>query len=272
MRIISAFKKSLFIQFRVGIPLLLFITACARNAEPPRYLDEGERHLVRLEKEKTAAYSHPAELDREVWERALESIVVSHPVSLLKRIFLQKNEIVGPAFTHDEAAFLASRFKAAAERAAPDEHIAFLLSSNESHASSEVTSGIAFFKGRTLHVVLANHHTPLSSQRHMQVPRDTTMRPYEQDGFHLVAQPHQVKMEEGALERGQEGIAIDYAALDAPSQPASAENGQKESPPLAEARLEERLKLLKKVRDEGLITEEEYTEKKKELLKMLDVK
>jgi hypothetical protein len=234
-------------------------------------MDQGEHHLIRLEKEKSAAaYSHPADLDLAVWERALESIVVSHRVSLLKRIFLQKNEIVGPAFTHGEAVFLAGRFKAAAERAAPDEHIAFLMSSNEDQPSAEITSGIAFFKGEALHVIFANHHTPLSSHRHIQVPRDTTMRPYEQDAFQLVAQPHQTKMEGGSLERGQEGIVIDYAAIN--TQPVPTENGQKETPPLGELKLEERLQLLKKVRDEGLITEEEYTAKKKELLKMLDVK
>ncbi|HZR47180.1 MAG TPA: hypothetical protein VFA47_10775 [Candidatus Manganitrophaceae bacterium] len=272
MKIISLFNKRLFSLFRVGMPLFFLVAACARPTEPPRYLDEGEHHLIRLEKEKSASYSHPADLDLGVWERALESIVVGHPVSLLKRIFIQKSEIVGPAFTHGEAVFLASRFKAAAERAAPDEHIAFLLSSKENELSSEVTSGIAFVKGGELHIIFANHHTSLSSQRHLQVPRDTTMRPYEQDAFHLIAQPHQTKMESGSLERGQEGIVIDYAAMNAPSQPASAEHGQKEAAVPGETKLEERLQLLKKVRDEGLITEEEYTEKKKELLKMLDIK
>jgi hypothetical protein len=241
--------------------------------EPSRYLDEGEHHIIRLQKaESTSGYSHPVDLDLAVWERALNSIVVSHPVTFLKRIFVQKSETVGPAFTPEEAAFLAARFKAAAALATPEEEIAFLMSSDKNHLSTEITSGIAFFKGEELHLIFANHHTPLSGQRYPQVPRDTMMRPYEHDGFHLVAQPHQVKMKGGLLERGQEGVSIDYAALNSDPQPVSIEDGKKETAPLGELKLEERLQLLKKLRDDELITEAEYTEKKKELLKMLDAK
>lgn len=273
MRIISTFRKGILSRVHFGIPLLLLLTACATVEDPPRYLDEGKNHMIRLENEKAApGYSHPADLDLAGWEKALKSIVVSHPVSLLKRIFIQKSEVVGPAFTPDEVALLAGKFKAAAERATPDEHIAFLLTSEKTHLSTEVTTGIAFFKGGELHFIFANHRTPLSTQRHPQVPRDTMLHSYEQDGFQMVAQPRQIKMKSSSLGRGQEGISIDYAAVGAEIPPEPAELGKKEGVPLAESKLEERFQLLKKLRDEGLITEEEYAGKKKELLKMLDVK
>jgi hypothetical protein len=273
MRIDLPFRSFILGRRHIGTLIALFIAACAQVKEPPRYLDEGDHHVIRLEKaESSAAYSHPADLDLVVWENALKSIVVSHPVSFLKRIFIQKNEIVGPAFTPEEVAFLSTRFKAAAERATPAEHIAFLLTSDKNHLATEITSGVAFLKDGALYLILANHHTPLSGQRYPQVPRDTMMRPYEHDGFQLVAQPHQAKMERDLLERGQEGLSINFAALGTASQPAPDGSEKKETTSLGEFKLEERLQLLKKLRDDGLITEEEYTEKKKELLKLLDVK
>ena len=272
MRITSIFRPGILNRYRLGIAGLLLLAACTQAKDPPRFLDEGEKHMVRLEKGDAAAgYSHPAELDLAVWERALRSIVVSHPVSLLKRIFIQKSEIVSPAFTPDEVALLAGLFKTAAERATPEERIAFLLTSSQSHISTELTSGIAFVKGGEIHFVFANHRTALSTHRHPQVPRDTVLYSYEQDGFRIVAQPNQTRMESDLLERGQEGIAIDYVAVGAEPKPAAAGSDNQESAPLGELKLEERFQLLKKLRDEGLITEEEYTGKKKELLKMLDV-
>lgn len=273
MRTISIVRKMLLNRIYFGMFLLPLLTACTTARETPRYLDEGENHMIRLEKEKSApGYSHPADLDLAGWEKALGSMVVSHPVSLLKRIFIQKSEIVGPAFTPDEVALFAGKFKTAAERATPDEHIAFLLTSGKTHLSTEVTSGIAYFKGRELNFIFANHRTSFSSQRHPQVPRDAVLHSYDQDGFQLVAQPHQTKMKSDSLETGQEGISIDYAAVSAEVLPAPAETGKKEAATLESLNLEGRFQLLKKLKEEGLITEEEYAGKKKELLNMLDVK
>jgi hypothetical protein len=268
-----AFRSGILRRCRFGMLVLFFIGACAPVKESYRYLDEGENHVVRLEKAGAAAsYSHPADLDPAVLEKALRSVVVSHPVPLLKRIFIQKSEVVGPAFTPEEAALLAGRFKAAAERAMPEEHIAFLLASDKNHLSTEITSGIAFLKEGKLHLIFANHHAPLSAQRHPQIPRDTMLRSYEQDGFQLIVQPHQIKVGDGLLERGQEGISIDYAAFGTEAPPDPNEKGALEAAALGSLKLEERFQLLKKLREEGLITEEEYTGKKKDLLKRLDIK
>lgn len=260
------------VRFLYSILICFFLAGCAGSTEPFSYFDEGENHLVRLEKvSPSESYSHPADLDLETWKTILRSIVARHPVPLLKRIFIQKNEIIEPAFTPQEVDLLADRFKTALARATQEERVAFFLKYRKDMISAEITSGIVFIKGKEVHFILANHHTDISTERHA-VRRDNPLLSYEPESFDLIPQAHQ-KTKISRLPQGQEEIVIDYRRLtdDKRSVPVRQETGGGIPSPV-ESQLKERLELLKNLRDESLITEAEYAEKKKELLKSLDLK
>lgn len=254
-----------------AVLLCLALAGCFGPKEPPRYFDEGERHLVRLDRVDGAArYDHPAEIDIETLQAVLKSIVVRHEVSFLNRLLTQQKDVRGAAFTPEEATLLADRLKSALAKAAPDEQAAFFLTSQKNSLNTLVTSGVAFVKEKEVHLIFGNDRTSVSNDHHSYLSRDNPLHSYEPGSFEILPQAHQRKVPPEGRRR-VEAIAVDYAALVAPAapEPVSSEE-EKPAAPSEGSKLEGRLRLLKKLREEGLITEEEYKEKKAELLKTLE--
>ncbi len=252
---------------------LLLTAGCFGPKEPPHYLDEGEKHLVRLDRVSgPAQYDHPAEVDLEKLKSALASVVARHEVSLLNRLFTQQKEIRGAAFTPEEIDLLADRMKIAFSKATPQEQVAFFLTSRKNSLSTLITSGVAFIQGGELHLILANDQTAVSGEQRAYIPRENPLLSYEPGSFELLPQAHQQKIADASGPRMQ-GMII---SLTTPLAPAAAEPvvSKEVKPPLpsSESPLEEKFRLLKKLREENLITEEEYKEKKSELLKSIEVK
>ena len=252
----------------------MMMAGCFGPKEPPRYLDEGERHLVRLDRvDPPAPYDHPAEIDLETLRAALASVVARHEVSFLNRLLTQQKEVRGAAFTPEEAVLLADRMKTAFAKAAPQEQVAFFLTSRKNNMTTQITSGVAFMKGKELHLILANDQTSVSSEQRPSIPRENPLYPYEPGSFELLPQAHQRKVSDES-KRNLEGVAIDLAAPTAPAVSDPMVSHQEEAPPVSSggASLESQLRLLKRLKEENLITEEEYTEKKSDLLKSIEVK
>lgn len=267
-------------RFTILAVLVLFAAGCSGPKQPPRYLDEGEHHLIRLERASDSTrYDHPSEIDLDTLRGALGSLTARHEVSMLNRILAQQKEQKKPAFTPEETALLSERLKEALAKALPEERVAFFLESRKSSLANEVTSGVAFVKEKELYLLLANDHTAVSGEHHSFVSKENPLHPYGPGDFELILRPHQRKVSEG-IGRGVQGVAIDFAALSAEPAPAPLPDGEKgevgsdlSGGDLPESmRLEGRLRLLKKWKEAGLITEEEYANKKAELLKSLDLK
>ena len=255
---------------RTGLFLsILFLLGACGPKEPPRYLDEGERHLVRLERvSPPPAYHHPAPLDVETIRLALGSVVVRHPTPLLKRFLTQQSEVKSAVFSPEDIALLADRFKVALERATPEERIAFFLTSRKNSLTTEVTSGVVFVEGTELHLILANHRAPVSKERQPWIPMDNALRAYEPESFEVVPQMNQKRTAPEQVPGRQEEIVIDYEALLSGAKPVLTKEGAE--PAVSKDSIEERLRFLKRLREESLITEDEYSAKKKELLESLD--
>lgn len=250
--------------------LLCFLLAgCFGSKAPPRYLDEGERHLVRLDRvEEPERYDHPARIELETLQAVLKSIVVRHEVSFLNRLLTQRKQVDGAAFAPEEVVLLAERLKTALAKATPEERAAFFLTSKKNSLNTFITSGVAFVKGREIHLIFGNDRTSISNDPRPQIPRENPLYSFEPGSFEILPQAHQRKLPQDGRRR-VEAIAVDYAALAAPAPEPTA--SQEAKPPFSseDAKLESRLRLLKKLREEGLITEEEYKEKKAALLKTL---
>lgn len=251
----------------LAISVCFILTGCFGPKEPPRYLDEGEHHLVRLERvEETERYDHPAEIEVETLQSVLKSIVVRHEVSFLNRLITQQSETRRAAFTPEEVILMSDRLKTALAMAAPEERVAFFLISQKNSFRTSITSGVVFVKGKEVHLIFGNDRTVMSGDHHSYVSYDNPLHSYEPGSFEVLPQTHQRKLPSNGR-RKVEAIAVDYAALmtSAPGPVAP----QEEKPTLSSegSKLEADLRLLKKLREEGLITEDEYKEKKAALLK-----
>lgn len=249
------------------------MSGCFGPKEPPHYIDEGEGHLVRLDRaEPPAQYDHPAQINLEKLKTALGSVMVRHEISFLNRLLTQQKEVRGAAFTPEEVALLADRMKSAFEKATPQEQVSFFLISRKNSMSTQVTSGVAFIQGGEIHLVLANDQTSVSGEQRAYVPRENPLHSYEPGSFELLPQAHQRKISD-LSGRKLQGIAVDLAAPAEPEpvvSPVSKEENM--AAPSGADSLQAQFRLLKKLRDENLITEEEYKEKKSELLKTIEVK
>jgi len=247
----------------------LALAGCFGPKEPPRYLDEGEHHLVRLDRvDGPERYDHPAEIDVETLQAVLNSIVVRHEVSLLNRLLTQQKDVRGAAFAPEEVPLLAERLKVALGKAAPDERVAFFLTSKKSTLHTVITSGVAFVKEKEIHLVFGNDRTSISNDHRPHIPRDNPLYSFEPGSFEILPQEHQRKLPREGRRR-VEAIAIDYAALVASALEPAVSQEEQGSLSSEGSKLESQLRLLKKLRDEALITEEEYKDKKAELLNRL---
>lgn len=250
--------------------LLCFVLAgCFGPKEPPRYLDEGEHHLVRLDRvQGPERYDHPAEIELETLQAVLKSIAVRHEVSFLNRLLTQQKDVHGAAFAPEEVALLAERLKAALAKATPEERVAFFLTSKKNSLNTSITSGVAFVKGKEVHLAFGNDRTSISDDRRPHIPRENPLYSFEPGSFEIIPQAHQRKLPQEGRHK-VEAIAVDYAALVAPAPEPAASPEEKQSLSPESSKLESQLRMLKKLREEDLITEEEYKRKKAELLETL---
>jgi hypothetical protein len=221
-------------------------------------------------------------LSPEDWKVILKSIQVqSQKQGFL--LFTSKGP-VEPAFTDDEVEYLSATLSRVFEQASPNERVVFALSRHEPANLTEVTSGGWFVSGPSLHLVLANYRYVVTMPSVLELlwrdPMWTKAGPF----YDLVPGDHQtVAAEEGPVPKlfslTLPVLSIAYKPLllaESPASPAvpNAVAGSEVSPRPDNATsprtsLEERLQMLKRLRDQGLITDEEYRTKKQQLLDRL---
>ena len=233
-------------------------------------------------------FDHPAEINDADMKRILESIRIVEPPGLLSTLLLKSKATAEPAFTPAEAGFLAKPLAAALQTARPDERVVFFLHHQRSVYRGTTSSGVAFVKDKRLNILLGRYQRG-NEPGSPDIPIGGAPFPTSNDqNFFIAPGPFQSLVEGDKAPGGQESLfpqrwlSIDYASLlNAPATPPpstvepsaaapSTEPAKAEPAPVQPAppsTLEEKLKTLNKLKEEGLITDEEYNEKKKELLK-----
>ena len=264
-----------------ALTLCILFQSCAAVTQAPRSVEEDPEHFIRLEgrygdahRVGSSRFEHPLTLSAAEWERLLSSIQVqSHKDTFL---FTTAKNPPEPAFSPEQVVYLGRGLQKAFSRAHPDEFVVFGFSQTRSPQLTELTTGGWFVEEQRLHPILANYRHSVS----MKNIRDELWR----DPLHSNASPYQIvpgpnqtfgqgKGLVGLLSTDAPDLLIDYKALleMKPSPPAilSPVGSPIVAPPPApriEPSLEERLRVLKKLREQGLITEDEYRDKKKQLL------
>ncbi|HTN43662.1 MAG TPA: SHOCT domain-containing protein [Nitrospiria bacterium] len=277
--------------FFIGVLLLCaFAAGCATGRTVSKAILEDNYNSVTLEtwldKSKQPIplhFDHPADIGDADMKRILESIQVVEPPGMLSALILKSKATPEPAFIPAEAAFLAKPLATALRTAQPDERVVFFLHHQRSVYKGTTSSGVAFVKDKHLNIILGRYRMG-NQPGQPDIPTGGNPFPGTNDqDFYLTPGPFQSLVEETKAPGGQEKVSpnrwlsIDYASLlNAPPQTAAP---QPAAPPTEPAKvepapvaplpftLEDKLKTLNKLKEEGLITDEEYNEKKQELLK-----
>ena len=182
-----------------------------------------------------------------------------------------------PAFSPEQVVYLSRGLQKAFSRAHPDEFVVFGFSQTRSSQLIELTTGGWFVEGQRLHLILANYRHSVSMKNIRDELWQDPLHSNSSPSYQIFPGPNQTLGREkglaGFLSTDAPELLISYKAVleMKPSPPAilAPVGSPSVVPPPAprvEPSLEERLRVLKKLREQGLITEDEYRDKKKQLL------
>ena len=239
---------------------------------------ENQDHFVRLEKvnadflpDLAPPFSHPFKLAPNEWTEIFSTLYVQK----LKPGFLiwGGKENKEPAFTEEEIHYLSTTLPQAFEQAQPDEMVVYALSQSPFSNISEISTGGLFVKNNDLIVVLSNHRYAVSLPGIREMLWE---HPLRSEGvlYDLVGGDHQTIRKQNLFEIQPTPLrmTIAYKALlfgtPEPSNPDS-ELSKSASPAdqqSSKRSIEANLAMLNRLKTQGLITEDEFQQKKKELL------
>jgi hypothetical protein len=276
-----------------GCLITSLVQGCAGPTHPPRAVCENCRivcgecespdRFVRLQvsspgfqRDHVPNFSHPVTLRPEEWKIILSNLRVQKQGEPVIFFTLPKGAISN-AWTPDEVDYLSRTLSLAFAQARPTEWVVFGLSRPGPPEVAEIATGGWFMEGTHLHLFLANYRYAVTAPNVRELAWENPLSS-QVNSYELVPGDHQtmIQEKEDELRRptGSE-ISIAYQALLlAEPLSTSALSGGPSSSLLPQSQsehltLEERLKTLKRLRDQGLITEEEYRSKKSRLLEQL---
>jgi putative oligomerization/nucleic acid binding protein len=221
---------------------------------------EGQDRYVRVEaqphngREGDRSFSHPVTLSATDWERTLSLIRVKPrtvpPFSSTKT----EPEL---AFRQSELHYLAERLADAFPKAGSRDWIVFYLGLPHETGATEITSGAFFVEERRIHLLFANF-------RHL-VTIPAVARQLKENPLHAAG----AMVYEVVPGTSLTVLTENRWALSKPPLARVVEVMINEIPRDEETGLETKLRTLKHLREEGLISEDEYQRKREELLKAL---
>ena len=280
-------RPRLFGSFRflfLSLLLLVFQQSCLGplpSSRPVCGNCEDQNRFVRIEKinpdfipDVPPPFSHPFKLAPKEWTVILSTIYVQQ----LKPGFLiwGGKENKEPAFTEEEIQYLSTILPQAFEQAQPDEIVVYALSQSPLSNILKISTGGLFVKHNDLHIVLSNHRYAVSLPGIREMLWE---HPLHSEGvlYDLVKGDHQTIQKQNLFEIQPTPLRMTMAYKDllfgtqTPSTPGSelSPSASTADPQPSKPSIEDNLKMLNHLRTQGLITEEEFQQKKKKLLDRL---
>lgn len=269
-----------------SVMVLLAIHGCGGPVRYHRPIHDEPERYVRLEARyghgegygydgAAMKFAHPVALSEADWDKVLKGV----RVQLRKQLFSLGGAQTAweEAFIEPERRYLARYLAEAFSQARPDEWVVFGLTRRRDPGGdrrggpevTEMTSGGFFIEGEQLRLLLANYRYAASVPFIREQIRDDPLRPAGDALYELVPGRHQAARAVHTINteldltkpiRAQlSELVITYQSfLASPDEP-EAEPGARPSP-------DERLRTLQHLREQGLITEEEYRLKRQKLL------
>ncbi len=239
-------------------------SACGQCEEPDRFVRLQDQSEVR-HSAASRQFTHPFVLSPEEWTALLTALHVQR----------QAEGLLLPAFTAEEITYLSNTLSQAFAQAQPREMVVFGLSHLNAYNMTEVTTGGWFADGPSLHVVLANYRKVVTMPGTRQLLWQRPLRPDAGPHYDLVASTHQTIVQDfGVLpslfSSVPSELSLTYQAI-LLRDPVET-SAPRESPPHSSdmaptpMSIEDRLRVLQRLYDQGLITDEEYRAKKQQIL------
>lgn len=265
---------------------LLAVSGCGGPVRYVRSVNDAPEQYVRLEARyghgegygydgAAMKFSHPVTLNEADWAKILKGIRVQPRKRLLTRGAPEAHP--EEAFTEGEARYLARYLAEAFSIARPDEWVVFYLGRQRGEAGAlrggsgvtEATSGGFFVERGQLHFVLANYRYAVSIPSVQEQIRDDPLRPAGDALYDLVPGPHQTARWLDTINSRPDltkPLRAQLSEMVIEYQPFLALPDEATVGPSGRLPLEERLRTLQRLRDQGLITEEELRLKRQKLL------
>lgn len=283
-----ATRNSIRLERSFALPLILFLTLAglfyaplSSGAGPADCADcKNAGRFARLQSPlglpqgAKVRFSHPLDLKPEQWVAILSSIRVQSESGFLP--FFTAKSSPTPAFNPDEISYLGAALSKNFAQAQPDKWTTFYLSRSRSPEVTEVVTGAWFVGGTRLHLLLANYRQAVTLPNILGRLRKDPLFVNVPPVYALVPGKHQTLEEKRGhlgriLKSEVQDLSIDYNSMltgkpDAPVERSATPDAP--APP-AVSPVEERLRTLQRLKDDGLITEKEYQEKRKDILKDL---
>jgi hypothetical protein len=262
--------------------LLWSLLAAGCSAAAPRgegtCLSCDDHRLVRIvsvEDQASVAdrrFDHPLTLDRHEWEAVVRGVHVQNI----------RQPLLGPsyrgateqAFTDEDVLYLGAALQRAFQEATAQQRVVFALTGTSDAGLSQLTSGAWFVEQGRIHLQLANYRVTVTMPSIRRQIWNDPMFAQAPAFYELVPGDHQsmVMPADGGghpFRPSPAELAIEYGTLTGHgSQPASmASPGA--APSTSSSSLEDRLGQLKRLYEQGLITEDDYRTKKQQLLDRL---
>lgn len=248
------------------------LSSCSRPYLFMRAISEEEGRYVRFQARYgdgqdgvALKFAHPVALGETEWAHLLDNIVIQEQNKLLA--LGTTRSVPRPAFDEDEKRYLAKHLAEGFQKARPDEWVVFYLSHPREPGVVEIDSGGFFVEGERLHLIVANYRQPVSMAFIREQIWNDPLRPAGDSFYDVIPQDHQTlqtvrrkDLTQSLLKRVSD-LSIDYSAQlnDDVSGDGEAVGGS----------IEDRLRILKRLRDRGLISEEQFRVKQERLLERL---
>ena len=259
----------------LGLVIGLLTTNCSSHHSTTRFLVEQPDKTVGMEityRNGSPEYSHPAHVPPETLDQVLQHVEVQ-PSSLLDRI-VGGSSTTQTAFSEEQRDFFSHLLSQALNRATPLETVTFYWATSRGNSIWELTSGGLYLQDHRLHLVVPNFRQTVTGQHPPQHIRENPLLSLGQPLHSLKAmKPAQQVTHSLATELWspqtphfvfslKEFSPVRLTTSDQQRQPSSQTLNSTKS-------IKERLQRLEELRQDDLLSEEEYQQKRQEVLKEL---
>ena len=211
-----------------------------------------------------SGFQHPKTFTPLEINRLLKSVHVRHGQGTFKKFISKSDSPIEPAFSDEEVDQMSFGLSKALERASSDDRIHFQLKHPVVLYGANLSTGVVFIKNNRFQIILQTHKYAPGVGVYQQDARfeDPRVVDYSQD-LSLLPGPFQEFSKSERVELKNRWLLIDYKGLLASQSKPDSDDS------LSEDVFERRLEALKRWKEKGLITEEEYEQNRKEVLKQL---
>ncbi len=258
----------------LALAIMVVNPSCASGPVISKVVFEDEHRLVRLDvtyRTGGQEHSHPVTLNPAVLMAALQAMTVKRRVSPLSgRVGMAPPS--PQAFSEEQVRFLAPLLAQALDRASPLEAIVFYFNEPRGSGIREISSGSVYVQGDDLHFILANYRHAVAGTLMAEKARANPLIVLGESWYNVDPGPYG-RVESSDLWKGVTGAAPQHLVMrlikDRRPVGKSTEGTTRSEPaevPSHNTSVVEKLRLLRALKDAGLLTQREFETKQRQVL------